>query len=371
LNLVTIRLREGGSLNGDIPSLAERLMLTIEEEDMVTDALLQVVRPSSDARATLITRMENRLADRLEGGARCAVIAHAIRLCTDDGYASIPPALVRLLGLVHDLNPKIPPLIERLSNPLPGGGPATDPFLANVLFTKLPFLERAATRTALRALLQVTPGQPFVVVNGLCKLGKSYTADFISHVLLGRTDPMPCLISMPPHGGVAVGPSELARDLVARMGGDLTTEPPKNTNLDRWYEELVSWITAPGLKDGVIWWIILDGFNRAELRDDTRQLIAKIAVRFTNAKPQRFFRLILLDFDHTSLPVTPGLISVDVIQPIPKASVQTFLTGMFSGAERLNVPAISAEVTAGLSEPIVELPVLAERLGTLIREATA
>jgi hypothetical protein len=345
-------------------------MLTMDEEDMITEALLQLVRPGGDVRAVLITRMENRLADRLEGGNRYVVISNAIRLCIDDGYASAPPALVRLLGLVRDLNQKIPALIERLINPPPIGTPATDPFSAYVLFTKMPFLERASTRAALRALLQVTPRQPFVVVNGLSKLGKSYTAHFISHVLLGRTDPMPCLISLPPQGGAAVGASELARDLVARMGGDLATEPPKNTTLERWYEGLVSWITAPGLKDGVVWWIILDGFNRAELRDDTRQLIAKLAVRFTNAKPQRFFRLILLDFDHTSLPVTPGLINVDVIKPIPKASVQAFLAGMFSGAVGINVPAISAEVTAGLSEPIVELPVLAERLGTLIREAT-
>jgi hypothetical protein len=219
-------------------------------------------------------------------------------------------------------------------------------------------------------LLQAAPRQPFVVVNGLSKFGKSYTAEFISHVLLGRSDPMPCLISVSPKCGAAVGPSELARDLVARMGGDLATEPQKNSNLDRWYEELVSWITAPGIRDGITWWIILDGFNGAELRDDTKPLIGKLAARLTNAKPQRLFRLILLDFDHTALPVTPGLIRLDVIQPIPKASVKTFLTGIFRGAKGISVPTLYSEVTAGLSDPIVELPELAQRLGSLIKAAT-
>src|SRR5260221_8134090 len=98
-------------------------MLTIEEVDLVSEVLLQLVRQGNDARAVLITRMENRLADRLEGSSRYVVISNAIRLCMDDGYASAPPALVRLLGLVRDLNPKIPPLIERLSTPPPGGMP--------------------------------------------------------------------------------------------------------------------------------------------------------------------------------------------------------------------------------------------------------
>src|SRR5687768_18231566 len=53
--------------------------------------------------------------------------------------------------------------------------------------------------------------QPFVVINGLSKLGKSYTADFISHVLRDRKEPIPCVISIAPKSGASVGPSELAR----------------------------------------------------------------------------------------------------------------------------------------------------------------
>jgi hypothetical protein len=345
-------------------------MLTIDEEDFVAEVFMQLTRFEADPRGIMVTRMENRLADRLDGGSRLIVIPKAIRLCIDDGYASTPPAIVRLLGLVRDLDPRIPPLIERLNRPPAGGTKPADPFSDSVLFTNLPFLERSRTRTALKALLQLNPQQPFVVVNGLSKFGKSYTAEFVSHVLLGRIDPMPCLISISPQGGGAVGPNELARDLVARMGGDLATQPPKDTNLDRWYDELVSWITAPGLKDGITWWIILDGFNGAELRGDTKLLIAKLAARLTNAKPQRFFRLILLDFDHTALPVTPGKISLEVIQPIPKSSVNAFLQDIFSSAEDISVPSLYSEVTAGLSDPIVELPVLAQRLGSLIKAAT-
>lgn len=347
-------------------------MLTTEEGDFVTGLLSAVLWQITDVRLPLVSAMGPRLAERFDNGPRMVLISNAIRLCIDDAYNSHPPALARLLEIIRDRDPRIPLLIARINNPpQPVGGQNYDPFLANILFTKLPFLERSSTRTALRALLQLAPRQPFVVINGLSKSGKSYTAQFISHVLLERRQPMSCLISVPAGGGVGVGPSALARDLVARMGGDLSTQPPKDTNLERWYEELVSWITAPGIKDDVVWWIVLDGFNRAELRDDTRVLIAKLAARLTNAKPQRLFRLILLDFDHTALPVTPGLISVEVTQPIPKASVEVFLTGVFGGAKDVSVPNLLAEVTAGLSDPIVELPVLAERLGSMLQAAAA
>jgi len=347
-------------------------MLTFDEVDIVTEVLLKLVRRQPDARAVLVTRMEDRLADVLNNGPPAVVVAMAIKICSDDGRNSDPPALVRLIGLVRDQDERIPPLIKRLSYPPVEGGPdPADRFMDNLLFTDLPFLERGTTRTALRALLQTTPQQPFVVINGLSKLGKSYTANFIGHVLRGRNDLMACIVPVAPKSGASIGPGELARDLVARMSGDSSTQPKNDTNLDRWCEELVSWITAPGIKEQITWWIIFDGFNGAELRDDTKLLIAKLAARLTNAKPQRFFRLILLDFDHTALPVTPGLIKVDVIQPIPKSSVNTFLTGIFGGASGIDVPTLYNKVTHGLSDPIIELPELGQRLGSLIAEARA
>lgn len=347
-------------------------MLTFDEREFVADVLLNAVRYQGSPRAAIAAFMDRRLGDLLEGESPAVVVAKAIKLCIDDGHKADPPALVALLGFVSALDPRIPPLIERLKQPPAAGGAAPqDRFTDRLLFTNLPFLERAKTRTALRALLRDKPKQPFVVINGLSDLGKSYTAHFIDHVLLEGDDPEACVVEVTPKSGASIGPSELARDLAARMGGDLATEPKKDNNLDRWCEELVSWITAPGIREQKTWWIVLDGFNEKELRDDTKLLITKLATRLLSAKPRRFFRLVLLDFDHTALLVTPGLINVDVVQPIPKAAVNTFLAAVFRDAQGINVPALYAKVTKGLSDPITELPELAERLGSLITEASA
>jgi hypothetical protein len=347
-------------------------MLTPDERAFVHDALLNAVRYQQNPRGTIAVYMEKRLADLLEGEAPAIVVARAIKLCLDDGRNADPPALVSLLEFVSGLDMRIPPLIERLKQPPVAGGPTpADRFTDSLLFANQPFLERTKTRAALRGLLQNKPRQPFVVINGLSKLGKSYTADFIDHVLLEGDDPEACVVRVVPETGSSIGPSELARDLVARMGGDRATEPKKDTNSDRWCEELVSWITEPGIKEQKTWWIVLDGFNKNELRADTRLLIAKLATRITSAKPRRFFRLILLDFDHTALLVTPGLINVHDVQPIPKSVVNAFLSDVFAQANGIDVPALYAKVTDGLSDPITELPVLAKRLGSLIDGASA
>src|SRR3546814_18970276 len=86
------------------------------------------------------------------------------------------------------------------------------------------------------------------------------------------------------------------------MGGLLAAEPPQVTNLDRWYGELVTWVTDAGMRDSFKWWIILDGFNRDQLRPDTRQFIAQLASRFPTGRPTHRFRLTFSDFDRPSLP---------------------------------------------------------------------
>lgn len=349
-------------------------MLNGDEQDFVCEALIRMASSQASPRLAIAVALDNELQAQLNDGTPNVIVMCAIALCIGDRWRLTPPSLVRLMRLAEPFEPRIAPIIERLKIP-PGRAehvPAQpNPFMDSVLVSKIPFLERARIRAGLQALLTPTPLQPFIVVNGPPNTGKSYTADFVSHVLHARNDVVHCRVELPTKEGASVGPVELARDLVVRMGGDLRAEPPRVTNLDRWYGELVNWVIDAGMRaNGYVWWVILDGFNKDELRDDTRDFIKKLASSFTNAMPQRRFRLILLDFDRTTLSVQPGMILVDNTTGIAKASVSAFVNAIFADAGGgIDVNSVLDDITKGLGDPVTDLPALGERLRDLIEVA--
>lgn len=306
------------------------------------------------------------LRNNLNTGEPLVVVWRSLQLCNDQGDTV---ALIRLLRLVA-MKQGISEIIDRLLRPLPQAPAPPDPFEQPLMVTRAPFLARLRTRAALKALLTQAPLQPFVVVNGLPKLGKTYTSQFVGHVLHGRNDALHCVVELEPNTGAAVGPLELTRELVASMGGRMDFDVPINTNREAWYKELINWIVSTGINSGQKWWLVLDGFNRQELRSDTQDLIVRFAKRITNGLPQQRFRLILLDFDHTLLPVPPGMIMVDKLAPIPKSAVSEFIDMVFgSSVAGLDLAGTIEHLTRDLGDEISDLPTLAARLAELIEVA--
>ncbi|HEV2514148.1 MAG TPA: hypothetical protein VGV07_02770 [Devosia sp.] len=349
------------------------MALSPDEDAFIYAALVNLAASVAEPRIAITGPINDiAIAAGIASGEPATIVRQAMNLCIADGNRLAPPAIVRLIQVVAIIEPRIPAVIARITASFATNVPPPDTFADSVLAWKAPFLERRRLRQALRALLAPLPTSPIVVVTGAEQQGKSYTAEFISHVVQAHANTIaPCVVHLGKAQGAAVGPAELARDLVAGMGGQLRLEPPKVTNLDRWYQELVSWVTDAGIHSSqFVWWIVLDGFNADELRADTKAFIGQLASRLMNGIPQRRFRLILLDFDRTSLPVTPGKITPDTTAWISAGHVSDFVTQLFAGSGAAVDPAgIAKTVLDGLGDPVTDLPTLNQRLTDLIEVA--
>lgn len=339
-------------------------MLTDDERHLVTAGLLRVVALATSPRQTLVVALHETLQERLGEGEPRVLVERAVDLCLEDGYRQDPPALVHLLQtLLVALDPEVERIASRLREPPPE---LDDPFDAVVLVSKLPFLDRQSTRAALRQFLQRTPLQPVVVVNGPAH-GKTFTGDFVDHVLSPWPKVRHCRVHLEERQGGSTGPAELASDLVATMGGSPASAPPANTNLDRWVQDLVNWALSVANASDCSWWFVLDGFNAEELRPDTQLLIAKLAKSLTTGVARERHRLVLTDFDRTVLPLQPGLIAVETTAPIPRASVATAVAQVLSRAPAPVDPApVLERVLRDLGDPVSDLRELGLRLTDLI-----
>lgn len=338
-------------------------MLTQSERDQVTEYLLRLATPQNSARSYLLTGLHFDLQVHFPEGSPATLVELALDLCERDAWLHTPPAMVTFLSSLLGVLafPNLDAILKRIAFPPP---PPPSPFDAILLDTKRPFLERSATREYLRAWAS-SPLKRVVVINGGEKRGKTYTTEYVDHLCNYLNLVQHCVVTLPPKQGASTGAPELARDLVARMGGDVTEMPPANTNRDRWSEELATWVLSVAGKGDMRWWFVLDGFNNRELRDDTGKFIAALATGLGTGIHRLRHRLLLLDFDRTLLTVAPGHIGVDTVGSIPASAVEKFVDTLLQG-KNLNADAMKQRVLDGLPDPIDDLPELAERLENLV-----
>src|SRR5262249_14299356 len=138
---------------------------------------------------------------------------------------------------------------------------------------------------------------------------------------------------------------------------------------DRWIQDLINWIFSQVSRSQAKWWIVLDGFNDRELeqRKETRLLITKLAKAIQTGNGGRRFRLILIDFQRSSLPVPPGTVAVDDTAPIPQGAVRSCVHEILRLAPpTLDPQEITDKILEGLGDPVSDLPALSERLTHLI-----
>ncbi|MFP2927240.1 hypothetical protein ACLESO_18990 [Pyxidicoccus sp. 3LG] len=339
-------------------------MLTQHQRDFVEEQLVTIVSLQGSPRATIAAVMGS-LSSRLPDGLVPALLVpQAVDICIADAYENTPPALVMLLGLIKDIA-GVAEIIAAIGTTPPPKAP--NPFMALILDNKLPFLDRQPARTYLYALTQPMPMQPVVVVTGSQKSGKSYTSEFVDHLCRNLAGIQHCRIEVTENQGASIGPSELARDLVTGVGGDPRQEPPRNTNVDRWAQELANWVLAEARPSGLRWWFVLDGFNKKELRPDTALLIVKLAKGITTGYARRLHRLILLDFDRTILPLQPGTIAAESTAGIPASAVAAGVAEVVKASGKAHDPKkIFDKLMEGFPDPVVDLPELGNRFRDLI-----
>ena len=347
-------------------------MLLPSEQELVLELLIKQTLLSETPRTVLAAGLVDRLAARLPSGAPETLARIALSLCLEDSYTTTPPAMVMLLELIAQLDAEIPRIIDRIYDPPPR---APDVFDALILDTKVPFLARRDTRANLRALLKARPIKPVVVINGPKGMGKTHTTAFIEHVLRENPAIQHCIVTLTASQGLSIGPRELASDLVVQLGGNPRNLATELTNRERWVQELVNDVIYAGLGEPAAdpsgrkqtWWVVLDGFKAPHLHKDTELFIRTLAASLTAGRAQEQFRLILLDFDATALTVPPTKVASEVTAPIATNAVTLCVGNLAANQPDAERKRVIDRVLQGLTDPVQNLPVLAARLGEVIR----
>lgn len=346
-------------------------MLNTDERELVEGLLLDYLSTKEQPRSALCSVMPVEFAHDLKIFTETRfLVTDAVGICIADQYTHNPAWLVVLITALLADNPKVAPVLTRLSNPPPPAA-AADPLDALLLTTDAPFLSRAELRQTLKVLRQPGSAKPILVVTGPRWSGKTYSTELIDDFCRSRNSLILCQVTLSPRQEKIIGAREIASDLVAQLGPRRNEMPPVNTNEDRWAQELATWVLTEAVGQPGDWWFVLDGFNGPEVRPDALKFIAHLADQVTRGVFARRCRVILLNFDRTGLSVQPSRILLEAIKPPVEPDevedcVEVILRRTDTNADAHQV---TAAILQGLPTDETRLPVLNQRLSALLEEA--
>jgi hypothetical protein len=310
----------------------------------------------------------------------------AVDLCIRDARSHEPPWLVRLVDSplfgIHVGTPRLlaikaqvatwtaPPdlRLARQSTLLDGRTPFVD---RQLLRGHLARLETAASRQ-----------QPILVVNGQARAGKSYTRRYVDHFVFTRMA-LPRIVAHPyefkPDQALALGPLQLAQELVSSLGGDATRPPPPETNLKLYVSQLAAWVLNEAVHTGHANWFVLDGFEldpaepeSRRPRADTMDFLIALSDKITGGSYVEQCRLVLTGFDRALLTVDPGQVEEERVRPCTRPDAVACLKELLQRAP-VAVPLERLEplIVDGLPPVPARMPELNARLRTLLRAMAA
>lgn len=357
-------------------------MLASGDREYLKFQILACIASDVTPRQTIARDLPFDILVEIEEGLRPQVLVERVlALCEADGWRRTPPLLCTLMTSLLGDSGRIPELIAKLATP-PRAAVAVDPFTTSVLDTRLPFLDRLPTRNVVRSWTSLMPVQQVMVVEGPSQSGKTYTNEFVRHIvrdtLKTTTDVRTVMISLEKDQAMSIGAVELAKDLVWNMGADPDEAPGFDTNTTAFIKQLVSWVLRVANRDGLKWWFALDGFRASrpgeeppwQLKEDTREFLVAFVKGLTNGINTTRHRLLLLDFDRAILPLPPGAIGLDVTRSVSRATVRIAIEAIITmSGSGLDPDAVEADILRDLSNPVAELVELNARLVDLMAVA--
>ena len=224
-----------------------------------------------------------------------------------------------LEGILNGLDPVIDAKVQLLrarvmalaaaaaAPAVPGADPLDDPILQSGLI----FWNRKALHDAAKPMLK-QGGRPILLVNGGSGSGKSYTAEWLQHakwLRAGFVLGTPVLSEETSSGSTEPGSAaieadlrEMARQIVkaldlSPMMAQLPTMQGKSLN--QFVDRLSEWVLDHLPANGAVaqYWIVLDGYGKADTSPACRALVPALAKRAVRPGPNRDrVRLVLLDF---------------------------------------------------------------------------
>lgn len=243
--------------------------------------------------------------------------------------------------------------------------PPSDPTAAAILRGGLPFLDRAHLRTSVRSLLSWGRAG-ILVVNGPPQSGKSYTAEFISHVAAETGEFNVARLTLDATEAHRYESADLALALAARMGRSSDTLPALDEPGPRHNLTLVDWLLSSLWEREKDWWWILDGFSNDGLPLHTRNFLELIIRRVGEGSPAH---LVLLDFPDVPANITTPVEHEELLDPssIGAREVSEFFMALvpaLGGAEldSAQVELVTSHVLEGLRQAPDRLRQLANRV---------
>ncbi|WP_010216768.1 hypothetical protein [Sphingomonas sp. PAMC 26621] len=321
---------------------------------------------------TLIDAMPQILRRHFTPGKPFAVMLRsAIRICEEDGFSRNPSSLSQFVAQLAPLSEKahiLAPIAAALRAPPPG---MPDPYDALVIRQFVPFIDRKPLRLAMRRLV-ADHDIPLLLVNGPRWSGKSFTSHFIDHLATRHDQLEHCIVKAaddtdPP------GVLEIARDMMAKLGGKPSALPPPDaTNQKRWPRELANEVTAELLErtDAAprTWIIVLDVGGRQPLSLPVATFIHQLATNLTTGAGRRHHRLILIDIPIDALPDLELYSQEIAIQGLSTAEVHDDLDRLFRNLGRPDSSDLAQGILNGLSEPHEDMREIGRRSAGVIRK---
>lgn len=335
-------------------------MLTADERNDVFDLLIRELS-NGDCRQTLANALPPELSPRLDANGSCSnLVWQAIRICEDDGHRTSPPSIHSFLStLLRVLGLAAPSwwnrLMTALATPPP---PIHSPYEDLLIRGDVPFLDRGHLRTELKALLKRRAERAILVVNGPRHCGKSFTARLIDHVCWHTETLRHCLVAVTDeHNQPTV--LDVARDMMAKLGGDATRLPAAHTNEARWPQDLANavWyqvIEASRGWDGQ-WVLILDGFNAARLDQQIARFVLQLIDNMRTGVATHH-RLVLTDFDDSVLAKLRNDVRKLTLDGMPGPMMRAELADLLRQVGRQgDAGDLIEEVMKGVADPLEDL----------------
>ena len=170
--------------------------------------------------------------------------------------------------------------------------PSADPYEVVELRRGQVFVNRKDLRSALRSLNSAN-GERILVIDGPSGSGKTYSSRLIQYLAEGSGGYQAIHIDL--ERLQRPRPFDVAHALISKMAGDLAAIPQQSLESDpRWVMLLADVIQREARKLGGTRWVVFDGFARAQVPADTRDLILELARRAE--EDFRELRVILLGF---------------------------------------------------------------------------
>jgi hypothetical protein len=231
--------------------------------------------------------------------------------------------LVKAVALERPNSPEVTAFVRNYPYLDPARNPvSTNPWDAHQIFGGKLFIGRLSLRKYLKKIEQPV-GRKVLVVTSACRhIGKTYTTDLIRFVAQQRPLNKLTYIDLDLE---TYDPGSLAHKLASDWNVDQGALPKQDKEqAPRWIQQLTRFlVTDSPAANGIVRWIVLDGFREKVPSLDVQEFIAQLAAC---VQSHDAFRLILLNYTQL-LPLTVRPFSfADVVEKMTDEEIGVALT---------------------------------------------